>query len=321
MAQTQLRSGFSQIHIIEEGTTGAHQAPADNGTGMFMVHVDGISYDSPNFEPVYDRADSFSMDEIPGPCSATISFSFPLKHAGSAVAPKTDPFWKACGMAITTTTYNPTSTFDSAGGNPHYSYSCSILQDGIRYAVRGAFGDFSIAANAGEPAMVSGTMTGAYETIATDATEAAVYDPSIAPAFMGASMAIDGGATRVGMKAFDFALGNKIQIGKDANHASGIYGARITGRKSSGSVTVETDLTRTVADAVTWRAGTAGAFTTGAIGPSANNRWTLTCARVVKRAPEFSDNDGIGNVKWGFGVGSLPTDVEGTNDDVSLIFA
>lgn len=326
MAQTQIRTGFSQIHM-KKTATDAYDNPDNDGTGMFACEITGVTYNSTNFEPVYHRGDYFSMDEIPGPCSVTIAFRMPIKGSGTAgTPPKFGTFLQACAMAVTNTPvtqdqYVPSSKFTDAVGPPQQpaqAYSCSVLQDGLRFAIAGAFGNLKITATSGEPAMIEGEIMGAYQAITTDALEVAAYDASIASPFLGAAMTF-GGVTPVGLRGFTFDLGNKIVFGPDANQAAGNYGARWVGRKSSGSVTYETQAAATTTEAAAWRAGTVAALSHSAVG-TAGSAWRLALARCVRRGPELADADGIGTVTWNFGCSALPTDVEGANTDVSLYF-
>lgn len=328
MAQTQINTRLAQVHVVEESSQDTYVAPANNGTGMFMAEIGDspLAVSSSNFEPTYHRADYLSMDEIPGSVSATISFRFPLKGSGSAdTAPEFGECLKACGLEETipgaggAITYTPLSTFDGTGGNPGPSYSCTVLEDGLAYAVKGAFGTFTISAPVGEPAYCDVTMTGAYVAPADDALETPTYQTTVAPAFMGASITI-AGATPKGVENLEFDLGNIIRMGPDANEATGFYGARITGRKSSGSLDPEAVLVATRDDFALWRAGTTGAITTGAVGSGADNSWQIDIARASRRPPELSNADGIRKYSIPFGVVALATDVEGTNFDFTLTF-
>lgn len=327
MAQTQLYTRKAQIHIVEESSQDTYVAPANDGTNIILGKVSDspMTLNSSNFIPEYTREDYLSMDEVPGSVYASLNFQLPLKYSGTAgTAPEADEFFKACAMDVTNVgstsdTYSPLSTFDGAGGNPGPSYSCTILENGIRWAIKGAFGTFSLSATPGEPVMLDCVMTGAFVTVADDALEAPTYQTTAPPAFLGASVSI-GGATPKGVSSFSFDLGNNVVPLPDANEATGYYGARIVSRKSSGSLEFESDLVANRDDYGLWRAGNAATITTGAVGGTAGNKWTLTLARCVRRAPEQVAGDGVRKLSIPFGVGSVESDVEGTTADVSLIF-
>ncbi len=328
MAQTQIITKRAQVHLIEEVTENLYIVPAGDGTNMFLCELGDTVFTvtGDNYRPSYTRADMLSMDAVPGTCNATIQFRIPLMYSGTAgTAGKHDEVWKACGLEVTNVpatsdSYNPHSDFSGVGGLPGPSYSVSVLESGMRYAISGAQGTFSITGTMGEVAYADVTMSGAYVAVADDALEVAVYDGGIAPAFLGATVAL-GGTTRIGVTDFTFDLGNTIGFIPDANEATGFRGARIMGeRQSSGSVNLEAVLVATVDDFGIWRTGTVGAFTTGVVGGTAAHRWTLTCPRVVRGAPALASSDGIRHFNIPFTVGSLPTDVEGTNDDVAILF-
>ena len=327
MAQTQIIIKKAQVHLVEEVTENTYVAPAGSGAGMFLCELGDTVFtaNGQNYQPNYTRADMLKMDAVPGTVNATIQFRIPMMYSGTAgTAGKHDEVWKACGMEVTNSistsdSYNPISTFTGVGGLPGPSYSCSVLEDGIRYAIAGAQGTFTITGKMGEIAYADVTMSGAYQAVADDAIEVAVYDGGIAPAFLGATMAM-GGTTRIGVTDFSFDLGNEIAFIPDVNEATGYRGARIIDRQSSGSFNPEAVLVATVDDWGIWRTGTVGAFTTGTVGATAGQRWALTCARVVRGTPSLSSTDGIRHFEQPFTVGSLPTHVEGTNDDVAILF-
>ncbi len=326
MAQTQIVTKKAQVHMVVEATENLYVAPENSGTGMFMCEINDspLTLSSSGSQPSYTRSDFMSMDAVPGTVNATMQFRIPMAYSGVAGTPsKSDVVFKACGLQVidtgTTDTYSPISTFTGGAILPGPSYSCSILESGIRYAISGGQGTFTISATAGEIAYMDVTMHGAFVTVADDALEVAVYDGGIAPAFLGATIAL-GGTTRIGVTDFTFDLGNEIGYIKDANSATGFRGARIISRKTVGTVTPEAVLVATVDDFGIWRTGTAGAFTTGAVGGSAGFRWNLTAGRVVRGAPSLATDDGIRHFEIPFTVGSLPTHTEAANEDFSIAF-
>ena len=160
---------------------------------------------------------------------------------------------------------------------------------------------------------------GQFQAVVDDALEAPTYNTTVPPAFLGAAVAI-GGVTPKGITAFSFDLGNVIRLGVDVNNATGFYGARITSRQSTGSITFESELVATRDDWGLWTAGTVAVVATGPIGGTAGNKWQLDIARAVRRPPELGDEEGISTVTMPFAVSSLSTAVESTNKDVSLKF-
>ncbi len=329
MAQTQLYAKKSQLHIVAETTTDTFLAPA--GAGANMVLVEGISYqrNSEQRSTNYHRPDFLSADEIPGATSATLTFSWPLRGSGVAgTAPQIGNALKACGMKETTVggtsvTYAPISTFDGSGGNPASSYSLSWLMNGKRYAMKGAFGSFKLMGEVSGFARLDFSFQGAYVAAADDALESPTYQTALAQRFTGASFSTNFGGVYVpkGVRTFEMDLGNAIVIGQDINESSGIYGSRIVARRSFGMFDCEDVLAATKDWDAIREAGTAGTLTTGTIGSTAGNRWRCNVNRATLRPVEQdAPIDNVARLRLSYAVSSAGTDVEGTNNDVELIF-
>jgi hypothetical protein len=327
MAQTQIRTRIAQIQVQEETAQDTYLAPTGGGANMFLAENVSASWESENWVPNYVRADGLNMDEVPGTISGTISFEIVLKGSGSA---GTAPDWieaiKACGVEDTTdatggtVTLSPLMTFDGAGGNPGPSYSVSFLENGTRYALGAAFGNFTLTAEVGVPARLAFTFQGQYQAYADDALEVPTYNTTAAPAFLGASFATNfgGSYTPKGLTTFSFDKGNVIALGRDANESTGIYGARINSYNSGGSFECEQGLQATNDYFGDWRAGTTGTVASGTIGGTAGNQWAFATTRSVLRNVELAEADGIRRLTVGFSAGSATTDVEGTNHPWTL---
>lgn len=326
MAQTQIYAGKTQVHLVEESSQDTYLAPAGSGTGMVLASNVSVTFDSSNYEPNYVREDYLAMDEIPGPVSGSISFSVPIRGGGAIdTPPEFGEMLKACGFeettnASTSVTYTPLSVFNGTGGNPGPSYSVSILMNGVRHAIAGAFGNVVFNCNVDDVGMMDFTFQGQYQAFADDGLEAPTYDTTTAPAFRGASFATNfgGSYTPKGVTSFSLDMGNRVVLGKDANESTGFYGARIVGRKSTGSFDAELTLAATNNFIASQRAGTTGTITTGTVGSTEGNRWSLAVARAVLRPIEVSDRDGIAIQNIPFAVSSAYTAVEGTNFDITL---
>jgi hypothetical protein len=155
-----------------------------------------------------------------------------------------------------------------------------------------------------------------------DGLETITYIATTAPSFRGATFAtnIGGAYSPVGVENFVLDVGNRIAIRRDINDANGVVGARITGRRSFGSYDPEMVLVATEDFYANQRAGTAGTIGTGDIGGTAGNIYSLSVARAVLRPISMNENDGIRKLEVPFSVSSLPTAVEDTNADISLLF-
>jgi len=326
MAQSQIYLKRAQVFCVEETAqdTYEEQAAAD----AVLAEQVTVTIDSSNYEPTTVRGDFLSSDETPGLASVSFSFRVPLHGSGTAgTAPEFDSLLKASGFEVvnvpaTSDTYTPLSTFDGTGGNPGPSYSCTLIEGGVSFKAKGGFANVAFEGVVGEPMFMNFTFTGAYEPVTDDALETASYDSPAAPSFVGATFATNfGGAyTPKGVNNFTLDLGNTVSVRNDINETAGTYGARIVNRKSTGSFDPEMVLVATEDFYGQWLAGTTGTITTGVVGGTAGNKWSLAVARAVKRAPEPGDRDGIRILSIPFAVSSAGSDVEGTNPDITLAF-
>ena len=337
MPQSQIFTKKAQIFVTPESTVDTYetQAAADGFIGE--IEDNPLQLDSPNYEPNEHRGDFAEMDENPGPASATIAFRCRLKGASvQGQAPEFRNALLGCGaresIESNVVTYYPWSIFGGATDvgppateDPSQSYSVTILEDGVAYAIKGAFGNFTISGSVGggEPGFLNFSFMGAYVAVAGDALETVTYDPVSPPAFVGATADINvgGAASAKGINSFEFDAGNQITLGRDINETSGIYGSRIVRKKATGSIDPEMVRPGTYDYFAKWRAGTAGSFTTGAIGSTAGNIYTFTVNRLVMRAPTLQNRDGIRAVQLPFGCSADWDDVEGTNNVWELAFS
>jgi hypothetical protein len=340
MAQTQLYTKKAQIFVSEEDAAQDTYKTQAAGEAILAEISDApFVINGENYEPTTVRGDFLSQDEVPGLASAQLSFRVPLHGSGSAgTAPEIADALMACGyresiVAATSVTYYPFSTFDAATAagppatrNPFTSYSVTLLEDGVAYQIKGAFGNVVFTGEVGIPMFAEFTFTGSYQNVMLDALETATYDSAVSPAFQGASFATNfGGAnTPIGTQNVVIDTGNTVTPVADINDAAGIYGARITNRKTFGSFDPEMSaFTGTDTDDDYYgiqRAGTAGTITTGAIGGTAGNIYTITVNRAVLRPIEQQQRDGIRVITVPFAVSSATTDVEGTNLDLQIVF-
>lgn len=334
MPQTQLFLARTQVHIIEEVTVDTYVAPAGDGSNMVLVENFSIGGEGDNYVPKYLRGDYMGSDETPGSLVRTFSFRVPVAGGGSSggdvLKPQCSKLIQACGFLeteigaapITEYTYTPRSVFDGAGGNPAQSYSMSVLVDGTRHALKGGFGTITIEGDNQNIVAFNFQMTGAYVAYADDGLESPTYGASVAPPYRGAATAVDFGTpyTPKGVSTFSIDLGNQVVIGRDANEASGIYGARITGKGASGSLSCEDVLQATHDWDGIQRAGTPGTFTTGLIGSTLGNRFTISCSRIFLRPIQHEEADGIMRVTAPFGIAAPLNADEATAPDMTISF-
>jgi hypothetical protein len=336
--QTQIYTRRAQVFVTEETTdqdTYKVQAAAEG----FLAEISDspLEIGGENYTPASARGDGLSRDEVPGIKPATISFRVPLAGSGAAgTAPDFADALLACGyreslLAATSAIYYPYFVFDSAADagppatrNPGTSYSVTVLEDGVAYRIKGAFGNVVFVGNVGEPIFAEFTMTGAYAPVVDDVLETVTYQATSAPTFMGASFSMNfgGAVTPKGVTNFTVDTGNQIATPSDVNETYGVYGSRITGRRSFGAFDPEMVLVATANSNFygIQAAGTTGTLTTGVLGGTAGNRVTLALGRIVTRPIRQLNRDSIRGLEIGFSVSSANTDVEGTNLDITLTF-
>ncbi len=331
MAQTQIYGEIAQLQVIEETSQDTHLPPAATDGGFLLVHDVTWAAEGDNVQPNALLSGFHTMDEIPGAAGATITARIPIVHSGTIdAAGDLSEAMKSFGLeettnASTSVVYTPLSTFDGAGGNPGPSYSVNFMLNGIRYALSGGFGNPVFTWTVGESCYIDATWQGAYVAPATDALETYTYDTTTPEAFMAASgMEINFGSavTPTAIDTLTIDLGNRLVRGMDAAATNGQYGARISGRKTTGSFGCENETTANLGMNLhaVQRAGTTGTLTTGTIGSTEGNRHKADLGRIVLRPPELSDAEGISRMNVPFSAGSATTDVEGTTHAFTLTF-
>jgi hypothetical protein len=272
------------------------------------VSFAGDGYQRKETRPILDKA-----PEIPGPAEGTISFKV-LDVGGAAAG--TAPYFKealyGCGLrslitSVTSVVFEAWSTFDGATAagppvlqNPFQSYSISVWEDGVRYALKGAMGNMVMRCKMGEPRVLEFTFTGAYVATAADSPATPATLPLPPQPFLGSNILTitTGGAWNPIFDEFSLDLGNVLSKVINANDASGIRGSQITDRRIVAKINPELPLPATKDLMAIWRAGTvatlAAAITTGAAG----NKWALAIPKSGEangglqfRIPQMGDRE------------------------------
>ena len=326
MAQTQLYTKRAQVFVKEETAQDTYEVQAAADAILAEITDTPFTLDASNYEVTTVRGDYLSSDESAGLRRATMNFRVPMHGSGTKDTPtEYGEALKACGYEETTNvgtsvSYTPLSTFDGTGGNPGPSYSVTLLEDGVSYRLKGAFGNVVFEGVVGEPMFMNFTFSGANQAVVDDALETPTYNSTVARPFQGATFALNfGGAiTPKGVNNFTLDTGNTVAHMNDINDSSGVYGARITSRKSIGSFDPEMDTVANIDYFGIWNASTAGTITTGTVGSTDGAKWSIAIARCVTRPPELGTRDGVRIVSIPFAVSSAGTDVEGTNADITI---
>jgi len=312
VAQTQIQIGMAQVFVTEESPLNTYTAQTA-GDGFLAENI-VYTINSDMVPQLLVRGDHVPAPDVVGKASATVTFRIPLKYSGTAgTAPSYDLALKACGLAVTNVIstsdeYLITNTFDSLGGNPHESYSVTILEggdpaaDALSYKVVGCFGNVVLTGEAGMPGYLDFTFTGAYSAVTDDALESVTYDNTISPAFMGGTFAA-AGVTINAVDNFVLDWGNVVALQTDVNSTHGYYGSRITGRRPVGSFDLESTIVATDDVYLKWSGQNAvTSLNTGPVGGTAGNKWQVALNDLTVGPPEQIDSEGVRRLKVPFQV-------------------
>lgn len=333
MAQQIKRTRLAQVHLTDTADD-SYSAPAGTGADMFLAREIVVTWDGgAGNDPEYHRADSLNMPRTEGIVYGSIAFQVPIKGSGTAnVAPEYSKALQACGLAETITTdvrYRRETTHDGAGGNPAAAYSCSVLIDGVRYGISGAFGNLQINGANTTFGLFAFSLQGAFQMFADDALEAPTYETTVAPRFGAMAFSTNFGGVfgqaegLKGVTSFQLNLNNALVMGEDVNADRGYYGARIVpGGRPSGSFDPELVLAGTKNWFQIAEDQTIGSITTGVVGATAGNRYQIDVHGCQLDQPERNVVNGIEKLTVPFAVAEEATASEGAaSTDVEITFS
>lgn len=247
-----------------------------------------------------------------------VSFTMEMKGSGAAysasVAPEMDVLLRACGYGRTlvTTSGSESITYEPASSG-HESCTIYYFQDGIRHVLTGCRGNVSFNCEVGGRGMASFTMTG-HSSAPTDvALPTPTYDSTVPPPFIDGAFTIDSFAAVIDGLQFD--LSNTIATPPDLNQADGYSEVYITKRDVNGSFSPEMELVATEAFEANLRSGAVMALTTGVIGDTQYNRYTISMPAVSYRDASPGDRDGVRTYELPFGAAESSGD-----DEVAILF-
>jgi hypothetical protein len=121
------------------------------------------------------------------------------------------------------------------------SLSLALYLDGTEHAISGAYGTFSITADAGNYAKVKWDFTGQYVAPTDVALPTnAVFETTLPPMVQLARLNVDGFVATV--SSMSFTQGNDIQPRPDVNNTDGYNGVRLVSRKPEFGIDPEADL-------------------------------------------------------------------------------
>lgn len=254
-----------------------------------------------------------SIKSVYGGTLGTLSFDVYLKGSGAAgTAPEIDPLLRSCGLGVT----NVPSTSDTYAPVTSGIESCWIewYEDGVLHALGGVRGSFSLSGEAGMPAKLSFTLTGHYTAPTDVALASPTYDSTVPVSVLNLSnFLVDSYAANVAALSFD--LGNTLAMPADITAADGFGEVTLTGRTVTGSIDPLAYVVATYNWVSKWQADTSVAITTGAVGATAGNIWTLVFPTAQYREVSHGDRDALITRQIAFAANENAGD-----DELSLAF-
>jgi hypothetical protein len=220
----------------------------------------------------------------------SVTFDAEIKGSGAAgTAPEIGVLLRACGfaetvVAVTSVTYKPASS-------GHESITLYLYEDGMRYIVTGCRGTVTGSLATGAVGKLSFTFTGHFTGPADVALATPTYNATVPPVLINVPFAIDSYSAVISKLDFDLGL----TLAKPDNIAAtdGYGQLQITGRATSGTIDPEATLAATYAWVTKWKSSASYALTTGTVGSTAGNRYTVSMPAVVYSELGNGDRDGI----------------------------
>lgn len=306
-----LRIRNSCVGIVKESTGGTFVAPdSAPASDTAIIPVMNLKVGDPSgFEA--EKESRFAMmgqgTVYRSKAVREISFDLFLKGSGTAgTVPDWDKYMLASGFfktvtAATSVVYKWATTMDgSSSGTPAVTYpliggySIAAYEDGVRYAIAGAMGDWSFKGTAGEFGVMSFKYQGIAQTDADIALPTLSTPDATSPVAFGATgftTNFGGAYTAADFSELTIEEGAVLAQHTNANAASGLKGIYIMDRKPKGKINPDAVLVATQAFYAHWAAGTVGTLTTGTIGSVAGNKAVIAVGRAVIDAPTHEERD------------------------------
>lgn len=285
------------IAVKVESTQGTDATPtaADDA-----ILVESLSWNFANARMIERGATKPTLGKLQSIHAGTlieVSFDVEVKGAGSAgAAPECGPLLRACGMSETTTpgvsvVYDPAS-------EGHESVTAYIWEDGSVYKIIGAKGSYSLAANTGELAKFSFTLTGHFDGKLDQSLPTPSYSAMVPPPVIGTSFTVGGFGPVINAVSLD--IGNEVVTPPSMTSADGYGDVIITDRDVSGSFDPEATLVATNDWVGDWQGGQTHAISLS-LGTEAGNQFALNVPAAYYKELSPGDRDGIRTYEIAFG--------------------
>lgn len=239
---------------------------------------------------------------IPGAEIATVTCRMEIKGSGTNTTP---PIWatllKACGFTETVGASDIDYDLDSDDADTD-TLTMAVFHDGKCYLCYGARGNVSFEFNANQVAYANFTFTGIHDSVTDLAMLTGLtYDTETPEKFVNAQTAFNFGSswsTSI-FSQLTLDLNNNVVLRENANAASGLAYAIITGRDPAGTVNVDDVLVATQALHSHLLTPTTGSLTTQ-LGGTSGNIITLTAPTLQITGIDSGDDNGVSKLNLNF---------------------
>lgn len=223
--------------------------------------------------------------------------TFETELFGSASTTWATLLLPACNVTLQSGSYKPYSLPPTASGATSKTLTFYVYQDGRRMVLRGAMGTFRLRGTAGQKMTLEWRFVGRLDA-PTDVALPTYAAPSAIPIRLASSTLTIGSVTPV-VKDFAFDLGNVIQMREDASQAAGVISAVVVDRRTSGTLTIESELVATYDPEADMRAHTLRALSAGFTAGSGNSV-ALSVPDMQVVGVQQADRNGIATdvIEW-----------------------
>lgn len=311
-----LRTRNAVLLAEVETTYGTDPTPSAS-TDAVLVENPRYVYDSVQMiDRPSVRSSLGQLQQLFGRALGAISFDVEMKGSGSAgSAPEMAPLFKACGMTETVVASTSVTYAFSSTSTDFKSLTLYLYEDGTLTKLHGAIPmSVSFAGEAGGVGKWSFTMVGKLGGRTDAAIVTPTYDATVPPIMKGGTFTVQSYAAVTSKLALDFGL----TLGKpnSITDSTGYGQLQITARNPTGSISTLDTLIATHDWRTKFQTGTTGTLSTGTIGSTAGNRWSIGVGELFYQAPTQGDQDGLVSLEVPFGI----TDQTTANNELSIAF-
>ena len=222
---------------------------------------------------------------VVGERSGRCTFSTELKGDGTdALNDGLEALLLACGMALATKVYSPTSLVAT-----QKTVTILVYEDGIKKSICGAMGNVSISGEFGKPVMLEFDFLGRWVAPSDTALPTPTAE-TILPMRL-ASCTLSLGDETPAISTFTFSPNNSVVIREDVSEASGIGYCLISDRDPTIALDMEADLVANDNAYGLWLAGTTAALSLALA--DADVSVTIAAAKVQNRSVTEGDRNGV----------------------------